>query len=247
MNLLPWLGYLLIMLRWTLGYRHIFTIEILFPLDKYQEVQLLGYMTVLVLIFWGTWMLFSIVAALICIPTNSVRGFPFLHVLANTCHFLCFWQWPFLAVWGDLLLWFWFEFPWWLVMLGTFPCACWPFVKSLENCLFSLFPLVNWVVCFSVKLYEFLKYIVDYKSIMLLFSHPVMSKSLRRHGLQHTSPPCPSPSPGVCPSSCPLHQWCYPIISSSEAFFSFCPQSFPASETFPIHKLYSNINRILIQ
>ena len=91
MNLLPWLGYLLIMLCWTLGCRNIFTIEILFPLDKYQEVQLLGYIAVLVLIFWGTWMLFSIVAALICIPTNSVRGFPFFHVLANTCHFLCFW------------------------------------------------------------------------------------------------------------------------------------------------------------
>ena len=37
----------------------------------------------------------------------------------------------------------------------------------------------------------------------LLFSHPVVSSSLRPHGLQHTRPSCPSPSPGVCPSSCP--------------------------------------------
>ena len=45
-------------------------------------------------------------------------------------------------------------------------------------------------------------------------------------------PPCPSPSPRVCPSSCPLPQWCHPAISSSDALFSSCPQSFPASGTF---------------
>ena len=54
------------------------------------------------------------------------------------------------------------------------------------------------------------------------------------HGLQHIRPPCPSPSPGVCPSSCSLHQWCHPAISSSDALFSFYPQSFPASGTFPM-------------
>ena len=43
--------------------------------------------------------------------------------------------------------------------------------------------------------------------LLLLFSCPVMSDSLLPHGLQHTRPPCPSPSPGVCPSSCSLHQW----------------------------------------
>ena len=48
---------------------------------------------------------------------------------------------------------------------------------------------------------------------MLLFSHPVVSDSLRPHGLQHARPPCPSPSPEVCPSSCPLHRWCHPAIS----------------------------------
>ena len=42
---------------------------------------------------------------------------------------------------------------------------------------------------------------------IMLFSHPVVSDALRPHGLQHTRPPCPSPSPEVCPSSCPLHQW----------------------------------------
>ena len=52
------------------------------------------------------------------------------------------------------------------------------------------------------------------------------------HGLQHTRPPCPSQSPGVCPSSCSLHRWCHPAISSSDTLFSFCPQSSSAPGTF---------------
>ena len=74
----------------------------------------------------------------------------------------------------------------------------------------------------------------------LLFSHPVMSDSLWPSGLQHARPPCASPSPEVCPSSCPLHWWCHPAISSPDALFSFCPQSFPASGTFPISWLFSS-------
>ena len=64
-----------------------------------------------------------------------------------------------------------------------------------------------------------------------------MSDSLWTHGLQHVRPLCPSPSPQICPSSCPLHQWCHPDISSSDALFS-CPQSFPASGTFPMSQLW---------
>ena len=75
---------------------------------------------------------------------------------------------------------------------------------------------------------------------MLLFSHPVKSESLWPPGLKHTRPLCASLSPEVYPSSCPLHQWCHPAISSSDALF-FCTQSFTTSETFPIsHLLASN-------
>ena len=42
------------------------------------------------------------------------------------------------------------------------------------------------------------------------------------HGLQHTRPPCPSPTPGACSNSCPLSRWCHPIISPSVVPFSFC-------------------------
>ena len=78
------------------------------------------------------------------------------------------------------------------------------------------------------------------KYLLLLFSHPVMSNSFWPHGLQHARPSCPSKSPGVCPSSCLLHQWCHPAISSSDALFSFCPQSFPASGTLPMSQLFTS-------
>ena len=64
-----------------------------------------------------------------------------------------------------------------------------------------------------------------------LFSRQVMSDSLWPNGLQHTRLLCSSPSPRVCPSSCPLNQWCYLTISSSVALFSFCLQSFQTSES----------------
>ena len=67
---------------------------------------------------------------------------------------------------------------------------------------------------------------------MVVFSHPVMSSSSWPHGLQHVRPLCPSTSPEVCPSSYPLHWWCHPAISSSDALFSFCPQIFPSIRDF---------------
>ena len=54
---------------------------------------------------------------------------------------------------------------------------------------------------------------------LLMCSRPVMSDSGPRHGLQLARPPSPSPSPEVCPRSCPLSQWCYPTISSSDTLF----------------------------
>ena len=65
------------------------------------------------------------------------------------------------------------------------------------------------------------------------FSHSVMSDSLWPHESQHTRPPCPSPSHGVHSESRPLSQWCHPAISSLVVPFSSCPQSLPASQSFP--------------
>ena len=74
----------------------------------------------------------------------------------------------------------------------------------------------------------------------LLFSHQLMSNSLWPHGLQHPRLSSPSPSPGVCPSSCPSNQWCHSTISSSVALFSFCLQSFPASGSFPMNQFFTS-------
>ena len=74
----------------------------------------------------------------------------------------------------------------------------------------------------------------------LQFSRSVVSNSLRPHGLQHTRPPCPSPTPRVYSNPCPLSQWCHPTISSSVVPFSSHLQSFPASESFPMSQFFSS-------
>ena len=70
------------------------------------------------------------------------------------------------------------------------------------------------------------------------FSHSVMSDSLRPYGLQHTRPPCPSPTPGVYSNSCPLNWWCHPTISSSVVPFSSRLQSFPVSGSFQMSQFF---------
>ena len=72
------------------------------------------------------------------------------------------------------------------------------------------------------------------------FSRSVVFDSLWPHELHHARPPCPSPTPGVHPNPCPLSQWCHPTISSSLIPFSSCPQSFPASESFPMSQLFTS-------
>ena len=71
------------------------------------------------------------------------------------------------------------------------------------------------------------------------FSRSVVSNSLRPHEPQHARPPCPSPTPGVYPNSCPSSWWCHPAISPSVVPFSSCPQSLPASGSFPMSQLFT--------
>ena len=68
-----------------------------------------------------------------------------------------------------------------------------------------------------------------------------MSDSLwRPHESQHARPPCPSPTPGVHPNPCSFSWWCHPTILSSVIPFSSCPQSFPASRSFQMNKLFAS-------
>ena len=71
------------------------------------------------------------------------------------------------------------------------------------------------------------------------FSHSVVSDSFQPHELQHTRPPCPSPTPGVHSNSCTLSRWYHPAISSSVVPFSSYPQSLPASGSFPMSQLFA--------
>ena len=90
--------------------------------------------------------------------------------------------------------------------------------------------------------HKFVFYVYESVSILLLllFSCSVTSNSLWPHRLQRTRLPCPSLSLRVCSDSCPSSWWHYLTTSSSAALFSSCPQSFPASGSFPVSRLFAS-------
>ena len=102
--------------------------------------------------------------------------------------------------------------------------------------LFIIFGFFNFfqqcLVVFSVEVFT------SFSSVQ--FSHSVVSDSLWPHELQHSRPPCPPPTPRVHPNSCPSSWWCHPAISSFVVPFSSCPQSFPASKSFPMSRLFTS-------
>ena len=109
--------------------------------------------------------------------------------------------------------------------------------------------LVFWVLsfksAFSLSSFSFMKRLFSSSSLSAIklssvqFSHSVVSDSLRPHESQHARPPCPSPTPRVHSDSRPSSPWCHPAISSSVVPFSSCPQSLPASESFPMSQLFT--------
>ena len=114
------------------------------------------------------------------------------------------------------------------VFFVCFPVWCSP---SFLDLLFNLGKFVVIVASnISFRFLIFPLYLCN--SFSVWCSHSVMSDSLWPHGLQHTRPPCPSPTPGAYSNSCPSSRWCHPTISSSFVPFSSCLQSFPASGSF---------------
>ena len=99
--------------------------------------------------------------------------------------------------------------------------------------------LSNSVHC---SVYEFFPYTYLFHSFSLVqFSSVIqLCLTLPPHEPQHARPPCPSPTPGIYPNSCPLSWWCRQTISSSVIPFSSCPQSFPASGSFPMRQLFAS-------
>ena len=94
------------------------------------------------------------------IATSSAGGVPFLHIFTNFCNLCSFWWQPFWQIWGDISLWFWFAFPWWLTMLSIFSCACWLSVCLLWETVYSgllpifksscLFLMLSCMSCFYI-------------------------------------------------------------------------------------------------
>ena len=103
--------------------------------------------------------------------------------------------------------------------------------RYLRNNVHKEIKLQNTMACWETLSY------VAFSSVQ--FSHSVVSYSLPPHESKHTRPPCPSPAPGVHSNSCPSSQWCHPAISSSVVPFSSCPQSLPASESFPMSQIFA--------
>ena len=97
-------------------------------------------------------------------------------------------------------------------------------------------------MCFDFFLFFFCVASIDIFFIVTIssvqFSRSVVS-FLWPHESQHARPPCPLPTAGVHPNLCPLSQWCHPAISSSIVPFSSCPQTLPASGSFPMSQIFA--------
>ena len=104
------------------------------------------------------------------------------------------------------------------------------FIHVIINSITSLLFVAN------IPLYSY-----NVSSLRLLFSHYVSSDSSRPHGLQHDRLPCPSLSPRVCSDSCPLSQWCYPIVSSPAAHSLF---AFNLSQHQGVFKWVSSLHQV---
>ena len=98
---------------------------------------------------------------------------------------------------------------------------------------------MKWVFLRVGPRQEYLKKTFNIPISSVQFSLSVVSDSLRPHESQHARPPCPPPTPRVHSDSRPSSQWCHPAISSSVIPFSSCPQSLPASESFPMSQLFA--------
>ena len=129
----------------------------------------------------------------------------------------------------------WICISWWLETVENHFICMWLYMyifwkMSIQVlCLFC-----NQVICFSL----FLMLSCMFSSVQ--FSCSVVSDSLRPHELQHARTPCLSPTPGVYPNPCPSSWWCHPTISSSVIPLSSCPQSLPASGSFPTSQLFAS-------
>ena len=107
----------------------------------------------------------------------------------------------------------------------------------------SFFHFKKFILWLEEKFFTMLCWFLPYHNTIQLsvqFSRSVISDSLWPHGLQHTRPPYPSPTPRVYSNSWPLSQWCHPAISSSIIPFSSHLQSFSESGSFLMSRFFTS-------
>ena len=193
-------------------------------------MELLAHM--IILIFWRTFIQVFIVVALIYSPTNN----PPLPTLVLSV----FLRITILVGIRQFLLWFWSAFSWWLVILNVFSCTSWPSLCLLWK-------------KFSSKKIHFTAFNLTYNPWPTLFCKVVSGvflnwqlrysqsvSSVTQSCLTLWDPmDCPSSAPGACWNSCPSSWWCHPTILSSVVPFSSCPQSLPASGSFPVSQFFT--------
>ena len=114
-----------------------------------------------------------------------------------------------------------------------------PFPSRLPELRLFLYLKIFESVQVPYAFYWINSWIICNKACSVQLNHSVVSDSLQPHQSQHARPPCLSPTPGVYSNSCPLSQWCHPTMSSSVIPFSSCPQSLPASGSFPMSQLFT--------
>ena len=131
------------------------------------------------------------------------------------------------------------HFSWYFSLIWNSADMC--LISSISRILISRILSQSESLCFSVEIASIILTATCYQMFSSVhFSHSVVSDSLQPHGVQHTRPPCPSPTPRAYSYACPLSQWCHPTISSSVVPFSSRLQSFPASGSFqmsPLHQV----------
>ena len=116
-------------------------------------------------------------------------------------------------------------------------CVHESWIKQCERAALQMKTIKHTEFCMGYSYVVELCFNIFFNSVQ--FSRSVMSNSLQPHELQHTRPPCPSPTPRVHSDLRPSSQWCHPPMSSSVVPFSSCPQSLPASESFPMSQPFT--------
>ena len=116
-----------LMVLWILGCIYLFELVFSFASEKYPEIKLLNHTVILLTIFWGNSIIFSQWLYQFISPPEVHEGYLFSTSFPTLVFFYYLFDYSHSEKY-EVISWFWFEFPWWLIMLNIFSCVCWPSV-----------------------------------------------------------------------------------------------------------------------